>query len=92
MKKAKLTPAQVARLRRAPVSDTPNKVALAMKLAAVTQDEIAAATDFDQTYISRIKNGRYSSRGLPGETMRTMAEYFGCQIEDLFPAREAIAS
>lgn len=61
-----------------------------MELADVTQVQLQAATGFTQSYISRIKNGRYAD--LPGETMRTLAEYFGCPIEDLFPAREAIAS
>lgn len=67
-----------------------NRIAKAMELAGVTQVEIAATTGYTQSYVSRVKNGLYSN--LPGETMRTFAEYFGCQIEDLFPAREAVAS
>lgn len=67
-----------------------NRVERAMELAEVTQVIVADATGLTQSYISRIKNGQYTD--LPGETMRTMADYFGCAIEDLFPAREAVAS
>lgn len=61
-----------------------------MKLAHITQVQLAAKTKCTQSYVSRVRNGRYED--LPGETMRAFAEAFGCQIEDLFPAREAIAS
>lgn len=61
-----------------------------MELADVTQVQIADKTGHTQSYISKVQNGRYSD--LPGETMRSFADYFGCQIEDLFPAREAVAS
>lgn len=81
---------QAKRLRDAPVLDTPNKIALAMKLSGVTQMEIADATGIPQPYVSRIRNGRYSR--LPGETMRTLAGYFGVHIEDLFPSREEATS
>jgi len=61
-----------------------------MELAAVTQVQIAERIGLTQSYISKVKNGDYTD--LPGETMRAFAEYFGCAIEDLFPAREAVAS
>lgn len=85
-----LSKAQIERLRR---TRTPgrNRIAAAMEIAEVTQVEVAAGTGYTQSYVSRIKNGLYA--GLPGETMRTFATYFGCAIEDLFPpAREAVAS
>lgn len=84
-----LTRAQVAELKKAPMLDTPNKLALAMKLSEVTQIDVAAATGFTQSYISRIKRGMCPK--LPGETERTLAEYFGVQRDDLFPAREEVA-
>lgn len=87
-----LTHSQAARLRKAPLLDMPNKIALAMKLAGVTQLQIAAATGIPQGYISKIRNGRYSSRGLPTATASRLATFFGVQIEDLFPSREAVAS
>lgn len=67
-----------------------NRIARAMELAGVTQVQVAERTGFTQSYVSRVLNGRYSA--LPGETMRTFADVFGCAIEDLFPAREAVAS
>lgn len=84
-----LTKDQVETLRRSRVKGR-NRLAKAMELATVTQVQLEARTGLTQSYISRIKNGHYA--GLPGETMRTLAEAFGCQIEDLFPAREAMAS
>lgn len=80
----------IERLKRTKVTSR-NRVALAMELAEVTQVQVAEKTGFTQSYVSRIKNGIYSE-DLPGETMRAFADYFGCAIEDLFPAREAVAS
>ena len=67
-----------------------NRLAKAMDFTNVTQVQIAEKTGFTQAYVSRVINGRYSD--LPGETMRKFADFFGCAIEDLFPAREAVAS
>ncbi len=61
-----------------------------MDLTGVTQVQVASGTGLTQSYVSRIKNGLYAD--LPGETLHAFAEYFGCQIEDLFPSREAVAS
>jgi transcriptional regulator with XRE-family HTH domain len=83
-----LDPQQVEELRRTK-PDGRNRVAQAMQLASVTQVQIAERTGFTQSYISRIQSGQYGD--LPGETMRTFAQFFGCTIEDLFPAREAVA-
>ena len=83
-----LTKKQVDQLKRS-AGRTKNRVALAMELADVTQVQVADKTGFTQSYVSRVQNGHYSA--LPGETMRTFAAYFGCSIEDLFPAREAVA-
>jgi hypothetical protein len=88
-----LTRTQLHKLRRTPLGASPNKLQIAMDLADVTQLDIQAATKIPQSYVSRIKRGAYSQRGLPGGTMGTLAGFFGCQIEDLFPpaAREAVA-
>lgn len=80
-----LTPEQLTELRHA-VPSGPNKIPQAMTLAGVTQVQIAEGTGFTQSYISRIQNGNYEA--LPGETMRSVAVFFGCSIEDLFPAPE----
>lgn len=85
-----LTKDQVETLRRSRVRSR-NRLTRAKHLARVTQVEIAAATHLTQSYISRIENGQYVD--LPGETMRAFATFYGCAIEDLFPAsREAVAS
>lgn len=67
-----------------------NRVPAAMDLAGMTQVQLAEKTGYTQPTVSRVRNGRYSD--LPGETMRKFAEVFGCAIEDLFPAREEVAS
>lgn len=67
-----------------------NRVSKAMELSGLTQVELAEATGFTQSYVSKVKNGEYAD--LPGETMRTFARAFGCAIEDLFPSREVLAS
>lgn len=64
-----------------------NRLGAAIALTGVTQTDIEAATGLSQSYVSRIKRGAYVD--LPGETMRALAVYFGCTIEDLFPARKA---
>lgn len=84
-----LTKAQLATLRRASVTSR-NRLGKAMQLAGLTQVEVAQLTGFTQSYISKVKTGEYAD--LPGETMRTFAEAFGCSIEDMFPARQAVAS
>jgi len=68
----------------------PNKVGYAMSLAGVTQVQLASSVGLTQPYISSIVNGDY--RAIPLETTRCLATFFGCSIEDLFPAREQMAS
>lgn len=84
-----LTVEQLSALKMAPLKGA-NKLAFAIALVGTTQEQMEAATGIRQAYISAIVNGRYSK--LPIETARKFAGYFGCQIEDLFPAREAAAS
>lgn len=83
-----LTPEQIDTLRTYRQSGR-NRLEKAMELAGVTQVELATRTRFTQSYISKVTNGQYAD--LPGETMRAFASFFGCSIEDLFPAREAVA-
>jgi transcriptional regulator with XRE-family HTH domain len=83
-----LSPEQLDALRLAPATGK-NKLALAMTLAGVTQMQIADATGLTQGYISKVKTGNYHD--IRGESMRALAGFFGCLMEDLFPAREAVA-
>lgn len=80
---------QLSALRMAPLTGA-NKLAIAIALVGTTQEQIEAATGIRQAYVSAIVNARYSK--LPLETARKLAGYFGCAIEDLFPARQAVAS
>lgn len=43
-----------------------------------------------QQYISDVARGRYAT--ITVENAYKFAEFFGCSIEDLFPARQAVAS
>lgn len=55
----------------------------------MTQVAVADACGFSQPYLSDIVRGRYET--ITVENARKLAEFFGCTIEDLFPAREAVA-
>lgn len=83
-----LTVRQLKELRSMQV-DEPNKLRKAMELAGVTQVQIAAAVGVTQPHVSDIANGKYTA--LPIETARRFSNFFGCTIDDLFPARQAVA-
>jgi len=55
-------------------------------MAGSTQAQLADAVGVTQAYISKLCTGSYND--LPLEKTRLIADFFGCQIEDLFPARE----
>lgn len=61
-----------------------------MTIAGVTQVQVAAAVGIAQSQVSEDANGKFSEMSL--DKARTYARYFGCDVEDLFPAREAVAS
>ncbi len=84
-----LTPEQIAALRAEPL-DGRNKVKQARTLLGVTQVELATRVGHSQPYISSIELGQYSVDALPLETTRRLAGFFGCAIEDLFPAPAAV--
>ncbi len=79
-----LTRSQITELRRRPVSGR-NRLAAALELAERTQVQLAEAIGVTQANISRLCTGSYSD--LPLEKTRAIAEFFGCSIEDLFPAK-----
>lgn len=91
-----LTRKQLIGLRGAAVSKTGNRVALAVRIArgdnsdVPTQASIAEAIGVSQQYFSDVACGRYQT--ITVDNASKFAEYFGCAIEDLFPAKEAIAS
>jgi transcriptional regulator with XRE-family HTH domain len=85
-----LTKSQLSKLRRANVGAAGNRLAFAMQMLNLTQLAVAAGTGFRQTYISAVCNG--VNQTITVQNASRFAQYFGCQIEDLFPARHAVAS
>lgn len=86
----KLTPAQQHILKAFPLGKRPNKLGLALELAGISQAEFARDLNFQPPYVSDVVRGRY--RTITLENGVKVAEYFGVAVEDLFPAREAVAS
>jgi DNA-binding XRE family transcriptional regulator len=68
----------------------PNKVRLARTMLAINQAHVARMAGFTNPQLSDIERGEY--KDIPLENSRALSDFFGCQIEDLFPAREAVAS
>lgn len=66
-----------------------NKVSRAIELSESTQQDVAAATGLPQPYISDVARNRY--RTITVENAQKFATFFGCAIEDLFPARDQTA-
>jgi DNA-binding XRE family transcriptional regulator len=84
-----LTSEQIDLLRHEPL-DGANKVRRARELAGLTQIQVAREVPISQPYLSAIETGK--STDLTLETSRSLAMFFGVQIEDLFPARQEVAS
>jgi len=81
-----LTKNQLAELKAAPLNG-PNKLRAAMDLLGLTQVQLAEAIGSTQSEVSKVERGAYSRFPL-GNAYR-YAEFFGCSIEDLFPATES---
>jgi DNA-binding XRE family transcriptional regulator len=84
-----LTHHQVKRLRRMGEGQ-PNRLKAARELAGLTQVQLAEALGLTQSALSDIERRRYSG-GTTVETARKFAEFFGCLIEDIFPATSEVA-
>lgn len=85
----RLTPEQVQALRSVPLGAMPNKVRLARTMLALSQGEVAKAIEMQPPGLSQLERGNYVD--VPLARARALAELFGCSIEDIFPAREAVA-
>lgn len=90
----KLTPAELRKLQHEPLGEGGNRLAAAMALKKLTQNRLAelmreAGYDVTQPRISDVVRGRYESITL--DNAYKFAEFFGCAIEDLFPAKEQVA-
>lgn len=83
-----LTPLQLRRLRA--TTHHGNRVRAARQALGLTQVQLAALLGLRQSTLSDIERQRYSDITIG--TARKFADFFGCAIEDLFPARQAVAS
>lgn len=84
-----LTTEQLDAMKAVPLGEMPNKLRIALALSGSRQTDIVEETGIAGSNISDLVNGKYTS--LTIETARRISQFFGCAIEDLFPAREAVA-
>lgn len=84
-----LTTEQLQALRAVPLGDMPNKLRIALTLAQARSADVVDETGLDAGQVSRILNGKVSNIEI--DTARKFAAFFDCFIEDLFPARQAVA-
>lgn len=84
----RLTETQLIQLRKSRAVG--NRVAKAIELAKVPMTRVAEDTGLRYTYVTDVAANRYHT--VTVENAHKFADYFGCAIEDLFPAREAVAS
>lgn len=82
-----LSARQLHALRSSPLEL--NRLQVAMDLLKLTQLQLEDATGIPQPTISRIASGTQLPQ-IP--TAHKLAGYFGCQIEDLFPARDGVSA
>jgi DNA-binding XRE family transcriptional regulator len=86
---ATLTERQLESLRAAPLETLPNRLKVAFALANVQRSDAADATGLSAPTISKLINGQYQTLDI--ENARLLADFFGCAIEDLFPAKSEVA-
>lgn len=82
-----MTREQVEALRSLPMGQLPNKLAVARKMLDVDQGTLADAAGVSQPTISDAEAGRTIK--LP--TAQQIATALGAGVDDIFPAREAVA-
>jgi DNA-binding XRE family transcriptional regulator len=83
-----LTPSQLKKLRKA---EGGNRIRIARQLMGLTQQQLAPLVDMTQAGLSDLERRRYGDTNL--STAQKFADFFGCAIEDLFPApQQAVAS
>ncbi len=85
-----LSTEQLDALRAVPLGAMPNKLRIALALTKAKQVDVADATGIQRPNLSNLVTGDYKT--LTVTTAQKLADFFGCQIEDLFPSREVVAS
>jgi DNA-binding Xre family transcriptional regulator len=84
-----LSEEQLEALRRVPLLDMPNKVQLALTFTQAQQKDIVVESGLTTDVVHRIVTGK--KQAVSVDEAGKLAAFFGCAIEDLFPAREAVA-
>lgn len=85
-----LTAEQLNALRLVPLMDMPNKVRLALTLTQAQQQQVVEETGILYPTLSKIVTGK-SGDGVSIGNARKLADYFGCEVDDLFPRQQAVA-
>lgn len=80
---------QIEALRTAPIGRQPNRLQVAFALADAKQTDACDVTGLSAPTLSKLVRGSYQTLDI--ENARKLAEFFGCSIEDLFPARAEVA-
>lgn len=83
-----LTRHQREQLRNEP-TETGNRVAKAIELTGLSKAEVSRGTGLPYTYVTDVAYGRFQT--ITVEKAHIFAAFFGCDIADLFPARQAVA-
>ena len=81
-----LTASQLGRLRK--TSGGVNRIKAARQLAGLTQVALAKEVGVTQSALSDFERQRWVNTSV--DTARKFAEFFGCVIEDLFPAKQEV--
>jgi transcriptional regulator with XRE-family HTH domain len=81
-----LTSEQLATLRATAVGASGNRVQAAIDLLKTTQTATAEEIGFKTSYVADVARGRHAT--ITVANGHKFAEFFGCTIDDLFPARE----
>ena len=79
-----LARSQIRTLRATPAPAGGNRLGSAIRLAGVSQNDVARATGLTQPYVSDVVRGRY--RTITLQNAWKFARYFGIALEDLFAA------
>lgn len=88
---SRMTPKQLRELRsRAVQPEIGNRLAAAFDITERTQADCVRETKFTTQYVSDMVRGRFQNISI--DNAREFAEWFGCQIEDLFPASKQAAA
>lgn len=81
---------QLEQLKSAPVDPRiGNRVALAIKLAGLTQTKVAESVGMTIPHLSDICRGRYRTVRL--DTAQKLAAFLGCSSDDIFPSQGVAA-